>query len=62
MAMIPVSECKAWGREIEARAIQMGFVTREELEGDKPDWHGQFMDPDSRWEKRQTRKAKGKKP
>src|ERR1700690_2244646 len=34
---IPVSECKAWGKEIMDRAIEKGFVTREELEGDKPD-------------------------
>jgi len=57
MAMIPVSECKAWGREIEDRAIEQGRVTREELEGDKPDWDGLFMHPDSRWEKQQKRKA-----
>ncbi len=40
MAYIPVSECKAWGKEIMERAIEKGLVTREELEGDKPDWHG----------------------
>jgi len=61
MSMIPVSECKAWGDEIKERAIEKGFVTRKELEGDKPDWHGQFLEPDSRWERQQLRKTKGKK-
>ena len=56
VAMIPVSECKAWGQEIEQRAIEKGKVTREELEGDKPDWDGFFLDPDSKWEKERLRK------
>lgn len=58
MSYIPVSECKAWGQEIMERAIQKKFVTREELVGDKPDWHGLFLEPDSRWEKQQLRKSK----
>jgi len=58
MSYIPVSECKAWGKEIMERAIQNKLVTREELEGDKPDWHGLFLWPDSRWEKQQVKKAK----
>ena len=62
MSYIPVSECKAWGKEIMERAIEQGSVTRKELEGDKPDWHGQFLEPDSRWEKQQSRKMKGKEP
>jgi len=42
-ALIPVSELKEWAIQIEERAIEKGFVTREELEGEKPDWHGDFM-------------------
>lgn len=57
---IPVSECKAWGKEILDRAIEKGFVTREELEGDKPDWVGLFLQPDSRWERQQRRKGERK--
>jgi hypothetical protein len=61
MSLIPVSECKAWAREIEDRAIERGVVTREELEGDKPDWYGRFLEPDSRWEKRRIRAAARKR-
>jgi hypothetical protein len=58
---IPVSECKAWRAEIERRAIERGLVTREELEGDKPDWHGDFLFWKSRWAKQQATKAKAAK-
>ena len=58
MSYVPVSECKAWGKEIMERAIEKRLVTREELEGDKPDWHGEFLEPDSRWEKQQRREGK----
>ena len=61
MSYIPVSECKAWGKEIMERAIGKGLVTRAELEGDKPDWHGDFLKPDSRWERQQKRKAGSRK-
>lgn len=40
---IPVSECRAWREELEARAISQGKITLEELEGAKPDWNGSFM-------------------
>lgn len=59
--MIPVSECKAWGKEIEQRAVEKGFVSRRELEGDKPDWLGLFLEPNSRWERQETGKSRRKK-
>ena len=62
VAMIPVSECKAWGAEIEQRAIDKGIVTREELEGDKPDWNEFSLEPDSKWEKQKLRKDREAKP
>jgi len=55
---IPVSECKAWKAELEQRAIEQGAVTQKELDGDKPDWHGDFLFWNSRWAKAQARKAK----
>lgn len=55
---IPVSECKAWKAEIERRAIEQGVVTAKELQGDKPDWHGDFLHWNSRWAREQLRKAK----
>ncbi len=61
VALIPVSECKAWQKELEQRAIDQGLVTEEELEGDKPDWHGEFLDWNSRWQKQQASKAKESK-
>jgi hypothetical protein len=41
---IPVSEARAWREELEERAVRLGAVTREELEGAKPDWHGDFLE------------------
>jgi len=58
LGYIPVSECKAWKAEIEQRAIEKGAVTRRELEGDKPDWHGSFLQWGSRWAKEQKERAK----
>lgn len=40
---IPVSEARAWREELEERAIRLGAVTEDELEGSKPDWHGEFL-------------------
>jgi hypothetical protein len=60
-SFIPVSEAKAWRKELEERAIAQGKVTREELEGAKPDWHGDFLAWNSRLAKEQARKTKGKK-
>lgn len=48
---IPCSEAKAWGKEIEARAVRQGVITAEELEGSKPDWHGEFMEWRNKWER-----------
>lgn len=58
---IPVSEARAWRKELEDRAIAQGNVTIEELEGAKPDWHGDFLDWQSRWRKEQLKKQGGKK-
>lgn len=41
---VPVSEARAWRQELEERAIKQGVITDEELEGAKPDWHGDFLD------------------
>ncbi len=43
---IPVSECKAWAAEIKERMLRLGQITREELEGEKPDWSNDFW----RWQ------------
>jgi hypothetical protein len=40
---IPVSEARAWREELEKRALERGAITEEELEGAKPDWHGEFL-------------------
>ena len=40
---VPVSEARAWRKELEDRAIRQGFISEEELEGAKPDWHGEFL-------------------
>lgn len=41
---IPGSELKAWASELEERIIRLGRITREELEGRKPDWEGDFWE------------------
>ncbi len=41
---VPVSEARAWHKEIEERAMQQGAITEEELEGSRPDWHGEFLE------------------
>lgn len=58
LGYIPVSECKAWKAEIEQRAIEKGAVTRRELEGDQPDWHGGFLRWGSRWARDQNERTK----
>jgi hypothetical protein len=40
---VPVSEVLAWKEELEERAVRQGAITREELEGAKPDWEGEFL-------------------
>jgi hypothetical protein len=54
-AYIPVSECKAWKKEFENRAVRQEEITLEELEGAKPDWRGEFMEWDSRWRQEQLK-------
>ncbi len=48
---IPASEARAWRRELEERAVKQGIITEEELEGAKPDWHGEFL----QWRNRRER-------
>ncbi|MCG8602494.1 MAG: hypothetical protein MI807_20275 [Verrucomicrobiales bacterium] len=56
---IPASELKAWAVELEDRIVRLGRITREELEGRKPDWEGEFWGWYSKWRKQQF-KAAGK--
>ncbi|HEX4084027.1 MAG TPA: hypothetical protein VHY22_03890 [Chthoniobacteraceae bacterium] len=41
---IPASEARAWREELEQRALSRGTITEEDLEGAKPDWHGEFLE------------------
>lgn len=52
VVLIPVSECRAWAEEIKGVALARGIVTKEELEGDIPDWHGEFLE----WHVREARR------
>ncbi len=49
LVYIPVCELKLWAEELEERMINLGRVTREEIEGDKPDWEGNFWQWQSKW-------------
>ena len=48
---IPVSECKAWAAELEEKMVRLGHISKEELEGSKPDWVGDFLKWESKWRK-----------
>ena len=50
---IPVSEARAWRRELEGRALAQGTISEEELEGAKPDWTGDFL----QWREKRDRGA-----
>jgi hypothetical protein len=39
---VPVSELKEWRKDIEYRLMRDGTISREELEGAKPDWASDF--------------------
>ena len=39
------------GAELEERALRQGTITDEELEGAKPDWHGEFL----QWQEKKER-------
>ena len=59
LVYIPVCELKLWAEELQERMIRLGRITREEIEGDKPDWQGRFWEWESKW-KNQKRKEGGK--
>lgn len=54
---VPSSELRAWATELEERIVRLGRITREELEGRKPDWHGAFWEWHSKWRKEQFKQA-----
>lgn len=41
---VPASELRAWRDELETRAVSQGKISLEELNGAKPDWHGDFLE------------------
>lgn len=55
---IPVCECRTWKKELEERAISKGLISREELEGEKPDWDGWFLEWNSKFVKERERRRK----
>lgn len=50
LVYIPVCELKLWANELEERMVRLGKITQEELEGEKPDWHGEFWNWHSKWQ------------
>ena len=54
---IPSSELKAWAVELEERIVRLGRITRDELEGNKPDWDGEFWHWQSKWRKRRYKQT-----
>ena len=41
---VPITEARAWRKELEERAVRQKVITAEELEGSRPDWAGDFME------------------
>lgn len=56
---IAITELKKLNEELEKRAIKQGYISKEELEGDEPDWHGDFLEWNSKFAK-QKQSTKGK--
>jgi len=57
---VPVFEAKAWGEELEAR-IKLGEkLYRDDIEGEKPDFVGEFFEWDSKWRKTRLKEFRGK--
>jgi hypothetical protein len=56
LVYIPVSELKLWAAELEERMIRLGRITREEIEGDKPEWESTFWDWRAKWQAERIRK------
>lgn len=54
---IPSSELKAWAAELEERIVRLGRITREELEGNKPEWGPEFWDWQAKWRKKRFKEA-----
>jgi len=52
-AYIPTSECKAWRQELLSRETKDDEKLALEMEGAKPDWTGEFLDWESRWQREQ---------
>ena len=48
---VPICEAQAWRKELEERAVRQGMITQEDLEGSKPDWHGEFL----QWQNKKER-------
>ena len=58
VGFIPVSECIAWRKELEERAIERGLITDEELEGRRPDWQAAFLEWNSKFAKERQKETK----
>jgi hypothetical protein len=57
---VPVSEAKAWGKELQARLQAGETLYREDIEGEEPDFCGDFFEWDSKWRKTRLKQFSGK--
>lgn len=57
---VPAEELKAWAEELEERIVRLGRISREELEGRKPDWGDGFWEWKAKW-RRERYENVGKK-
>jgi hypothetical protein len=57
---VPVGEAKSWGKEIQARLERGENFTREEFEGEDPDFVGEFFEWNSKWRTKRLKEFRGK--
>lgn len=57
---IPVAECKAWAEDLKDRMLRLGVITREELEGEAPDWSNDFWKWNEHKQEKGNEKSKKK--
>jgi hypothetical protein len=57
---VPVVEAKSWGEELETRLKSGEKLYREDIEGEEPDFRGDFFEWDSKWRMKRLEEFRGK--
>ena len=57
---VPVEEAKKWGEELDAKIKAGEKLYRDDIEGEEPDFKGEFFEWDSKWRKKRLEEFRGK--